>query len=113
MMKTLPWETRILEGDPYQLDQRELIPVVKMQSIIRRQVTFGTDNSSGYGGGLIWLKPVAVIERDHNGSERRIAIVDETGMTVKGMLIGAAILPLAYAIVAGLASVWRHQRSTT
>lgn len=113
MRKTLPWETKILEGDSYQLDDRELTPVVQMKSIFRRQVTFGTSNSSGYGGGLIWLKPIAVIERNPDGSERHIAIVDKTGMARKGMLIGAAILPIAYAIVAGLAFIRRHQRSTT
>jgi hypothetical protein len=113
MRKTLPWETRILEGDPYQLGGRELTPVVQMQSLFRRQVTFGTNNSSGYGGGLIWLKPIAVVERDTDGNERHIAIVDEAGMAIKGMLIAAAILPIAYAIVAGLASIWRRQRSTT
>ena len=112
MRKTRPWDTTILEGDPYQIGQRELTPVVKMQSIFRRQVTFGTNNSSGYGGGLIWLKPVAVIVRGPDGSENRMAITDRTGMATKGMLIGAAVLPLVYVIVAGLASIVRRQRST-
>ena len=112
MSNALPWDTTILEGDPYKIGQRELIPIAKMQSIFRRQVTFGTNNSSGYGGGLIWLKPVAVIERGPDGSEHRIAITDRTGMATKGMLIGAAVLPLVYAIVAGLAFIVRRQRST-
>jgi hypothetical protein len=112
MRGALPWKTDILEGDSYQIGQRELIPVVKMRSIIRRQVTFGTHNSSGYGGGLVWLKPLAVIERKPDGSEHCIAVVDETGTAITGMLIGALALPIIYAIVAGLASIWRRQRAT-
>lgn len=112
MSEALPWRTDILEGDSYHIGDRELIPVVKMRSIIRRQVTFGTHNSSGYGGGLVWLQPSAMIERKPDGSEHYIAVVDETGVAIKGMLVGALVLPLTYAIVAGLACIWRRRRAT-
>jgi len=112
MREATPWRTDILEGDSYHIGQRELIPLVKVRSIIRRQVTFGTQSSSGYGGGLVWLKPVAVIERKPDGSEHRIAVIDETGTVIKGMLIGALTLPIIYAIVAGLASILRRGRTT-
>jgi uncharacterized spore protein YtfJ len=105
-----PWTTKLMEGDPIQVGQRQLIPVVKVRSIIRRQVTFGTASSGGGGGGLVWLQPVAVIERWSDGSEECIAIPDETWTAIKSMLIGALALPIIYVVVASLAFVWRKSR---
>lgn len=102
---------KLIEGDPIQVGQRQLIPIVKARSIIRRQVTFGTGSSHGSGGGLVWLRPVAVIERRSDGSEERITIPDGTWMAIKGMLLGALALPVVYVLVASLAFWWRKSRS--
>ena len=108
-----PWTTKLIEGDPIQVGQRQLIPLVKVHSIIRRQVTFGTGSSQGGGGGLVWLRPVAVIERRSDGSEEHIAIPDETWTAIKGMLIGALALPIIYVVVASLAFLWRRGRQSS
>ena len=108
-----PWKTELIEGEPIQVGQRQLIPIVRMRSTVRRQVTFGTQESSGGGGGLVWLQPVAVIERRPDGSEEHIAILDETGTAIKGMLIGALTLPLLYLLVASLVFLWRHRSAKT
>ena len=107
-----PWQTKVIEGEPIQVDGRELVPIVKARSAMRRGVTFGTHNASGHGGGIVWLKPVAVIERRPDGSEHRIAILDLTGEAIRGMLIGIAIVPILYLVVAILASLWRKARAS-
>jgi hypothetical protein len=106
-----PWETTLREGDPIQVRGREIVPVVKVRSILRRQLTFGTEASSGGGGGLMWLQPESVIVRDVDGNEERIAIVDATGMAILWMLLGALFLPVVYLFVASLAFVWRRSRA--
>jgi hypothetical protein len=108
-----PWKTELIKGEPIQVGQRQLIPVVRMRSTVRRQVTFGTQESSGGGGGLVWLQPVAVIERRPDGSEGHIPIIDASGMAIKGMLIGALALPLLYLFVVSLVFIWRHGSAKT
>jgi hypothetical protein len=103
------WKTELIEGDPIQVGQRQLIPVVKVRSIVRRRVTFGTQTASGGGGGLVWLQPLAVIERRSDGSEERFPIPDEAGMAIRGMLLGALALPILYLFIAGLAFLWRRR----
>jgi hypothetical protein len=95
------------------MGQREWVPVVKVRSILRRGVTFGTASSSGRGAGLVWLQPAAVIERLPDGGERRIAIPDQTGMLVTGMWIGALALPLLCLFIVGLVFLWRTGRRPT
>lgn len=104
-----PWKSELIEGDPVQVRDRQLIPIVKVRSIIRRRVTFGTASASGGGGGLVWLQPVAVIERRPDGSEAHIPVTDETGNAIRGMLIGALALPILYLFVAGLTFLWRQR----
>ena len=106
-----PWKTELIEGEPVQVGERQLVPVVKMRSLIRRQATFGTDGSGGGGGGLVWLQPEAIVERRPDGTEERFSITDETGTAIRGMLIGAMVLPIVYAFVVSLALLWRRSRS--
>ncbi len=112
MKRQKPWHNQLIEGAPIQVGEREYIPQVMARSIIRRRVTFGTQASNGRGGGLVWLQPLAVIERRPDGSEQRIVITDETHQALKAMLMGALTLPILYIIVAIFMFVWRRARST-
>lgn len=103
------WKTELIRGDPLHVGERQLIPIVKVRSIVRRRVTFGTHASNGAGGGLVWLQPVAVIERRSDGSEERFPIPDEAGMAIRMMLLGALALPILYLFIAGLAWLWRRR----
>jgi hypothetical protein len=107
-----PWKTVLIEGDPIQVGRRQLVPLVKVRSMMRRQVTFGTKASSGGGGGLVWLQPVAVIERQPGESEEYIPITDETDAAIRGILIGAMVLPIVYIFIASLSLFWRRSRAT-
>ena len=106
-MRHRPWAVKLVEGDPIMVGRRELIPVVRVRSILRRQVTFGTASSGGNGSGVVWLQPVEVIERLPDGSQRRIAIPDTSGTIAKGMLIGALALPALCLVIVSLKLLWR------
>jgi hypothetical protein len=113
-VRSIPsWKTELIEGEPIQVGQRQLIPVIRMRSVVRRQVTFGTQESSGGGGGLVWLRPVAVIERQPDGSEKHIPILDASGTAIKGMLLGALALPLLYLFAVSLVFLWRYRSTKT
>jgi hypothetical protein len=103
------WSTKLVKGEPVQVGQRQFIPVVQVRSTVRRQVTFGTDDARGSGGGFVWLKPVAVIERRLDGEEQRFAIRDVTATAITGMVTGALAMPLIYLAVLLLRLVWRHR----
>ena len=111
MREGSPWYSELIEGDPKQVGQRQLIPVVKVWSIVRRRVTFGIQGSNGGGIGLVWMQPIAMIDRRPDGSEERVPIPDATGTAIKGMLIGALALPILYLCIANSTFLWRHRRA--
>lgn len=94
-----PWTVEEIAGDPVELHGREFIPLVKRTARIWRRLTFGTHRSETRGGGLVWLQPVALIERRPDGGERRIPIPDPTRAALGGMLAGALALPLIFLLV--------------
>jgi hypothetical protein len=112
MKRQKPWHSQLIEGAPIKIGQREYVPQVLARSIIRRQVTFGTQASCGRGGVLLWLQPLSVIERRPDGSQQRIVITDETNQAIKMMFLGALTLPVLYIIVAVFMFAWRRTRST-
>ena len=107
------WETQLVEGDPIQVGHRELIPVVRRRSMLRRQVTFGTQGSNGGGGGLVWLQPTHLTVRHADGGEEVVPILDLTGTTIQKMLMGALTLPIIYLVVTVSTFIWRRRRSQT
>lgn len=111
MSKGALWHTKLIKGDPINVGDRQFVPVVKVRSALRRQVTFGTNQSSGGGGGLVWLQPVAVIERRTDGSEEQIPIPDPTWTVMRGMLIGAMVLPILHLFFASLAFLWGRRQA--
>jgi hypothetical protein len=53
-----------------------------------------------------------MIEHRPDGSETRLVIHDRTWVSIRGMLIGALALPIAYLFFAGLAFLWgRREKS--
>jgi len=103
------WDTQLIEGDPIQVGSHELVPVVKRRSALRRQVTFGTHNSNGGGGGVVWLQPAHLVVRRPDGSTEQMPVFDATGETIQKMLMGALMLPIIYLVVAILMFAWRRR----
>jgi len=93
---------KTVRGDPYYVDGRELIPVVRVVSFGKARATIGTRQVGGRGGGFVWIKPLAVLEVTPTG-ERRIAIQDGTAAAVRGMLAAMISMTLLFTAIRWLA----------
>ncbi len=91
--KQSPLVTRIVEGEPIHVGERELVPLVRMTTYARRRAFVGSDRLDGQGWGFVQMHPVAILERS-KGEERRIPIEDKTVQALSGLLLAAFIIPL-------------------
>ncbi len=89
----VPLVTRIVEGKPIRVGERELVPLVRMTTYARRRAFVGSDRLDGQGWGFVRMHPVAILERS-KGRERRIPIEDKTTQALSGLLLAAFIIPL-------------------
>ena len=96
-----PLVTKIIEGEPIRVGERELVPLLRVTTYARRRAFVGFDRLAGQGGGFVHLRPVAVLER-HKGRERRIPIKDQTAQALSGLLLAAFIIPLLLAVAVRL-----------
>jgi len=96
-----PWMTEVVEGKPIRLGERELVPVVRVTSHVRRQAFVGSDGIGAQGWSFVHMHPVAILERDEVG-ERRIPIEDKTSQALGGLLLAALVIPLLLALAVRL-----------
>jgi uncharacterized spore protein YtfJ len=101
---------RTVRGDPYSVNGRKLIPIVRIASFGRARATVGSHRISGWGGGFVWVRPVALLEETPEG-ERRITITDGTASAVRRLLGTTLAITLFCATVRWLAG--RLKRSRT
>lgn len=92
----------VLEGKPIHVGGRELVPVVRMETEVRRRAFVGADGLAGQGMGFVRLRPLAILERGGAG-ERRIPILDRTAQLLSGLLLAAFIVPLLLVLAVRLA----------
>jgi hypothetical protein len=100
--KGVPAGTEVVEGEPIQVGERELVPLVRVTTRVQRRAFVGTDRVSGEGWGFVRLRPVAILERSEPG-ERRLSIPDKTTQALSGFLLAAFIIPLLLAVAVRLA----------
>jgi len=93
-----PLKLRTVQGEPYYVGGRKLIPVVRIVSFGRAKAMVGTQRSGGRGVGFVSLRPLAVLVEDPEG-ERRIPITDATASAVYRLLGLALALTLFLAVV--------------
>jgi hypothetical protein len=93
-----PWMTEMVEGEPFCVGGRELVPLVRVTSRVRRQALVGSSRVTGRGWGLVRMQPVALLERSEAG-DRCIPIQDETAQTLDRLFLAALIVPLLAALV--------------
>jgi uncharacterized spore protein YtfJ len=74
---------KTVEGRPIRVGERELVPVVRVETDVRL---------AGEGSGFVYMRPVAVLERSEAG-QRRIPIQDRTAQLLGGLLLAALIIP--------------------
>jgi len=96
-----PQMTETIEGEPIRIGERELVPLVRVTSRVRRRAFVGSDGVGAQGWGFVRMRPIAILERDGAG-ERRIPIEDKTAQVVGGLLLAAFIIPLLLALAVRL-----------
>lgn len=87
----------VVEGKPIHVAGRELVPVVRVETRVRRQALVGANRLTGQGGCAVRMRPIALVERGETG-ERRFPIPDRTGQLIGGLLLAAFIIPLLLAV---------------
>ncbi|MDY6874611.1 MAG: hypothetical protein SWK90_00175 [Chloroflexota bacterium] len=100
--KRNPLEIKVIEGKSIRLGERELVPVVRVTSHVRRRAFVGSDRVGVQGRGFVRMRPVALLERDEAG-ENHIPIQDKTNQVIGGLLLAAFIIPLLLAAAVHLA----------
>jgi uncharacterized spore protein YtfJ len=83
---------KTVEGEPIRIGERELVPVVRVETEVRRRAFVGASGLAGEGAGFVHLRPVAVLERSEEG-ERCISIQDRTAQLFGGLLLAALVIP--------------------
>lgn len=98
MAKVGPLQIKTVRGEPIQLGDRTLIPVVRVVSVGQTRATIGRSRYSGWGWGLLWARPVAMLVDTPQGA-RRIRIVDGTSVAVRRLVWLAAGVTAVFAMV--------------
>jgi hypothetical protein len=83
---------KIVEGKPVRVAERELVPVVRVETDVQRRAFVGSSGVVGEGTGFVHLRPIAVLKRSGEG-ERRIPIYDRTAQLLGGLLLAALVVP--------------------
>jgi hypothetical protein len=92
-----PLMTEIVRGDPIQVGGRELVPLVRLTSRVRRRAFVGSDGVGGGGWGFVHMRPVAMLDRSRNG-EQRLRVRSETASSIVWLPLAFLVVP----VVAGL-----------
>jgi hypothetical protein len=90
-----PWMTEIVKGDPIQVGGRELVPVVRVTSRMRRRALVGSDGVSGGGWGFVHMRPVEILDYRSGGSEHHLRIRSDAWRSVLWLALFFFGVPLA------------------
>jgi hypothetical protein len=82
----------VVEGKPVRVGERELAPVVRVETEVRRRAFVGARGLAGEGAGFVHMQPVAIMERSEAG-ERCIPIHDRMAQWLGGLLLAALVIP--------------------
>lgn len=100
-----PYRVKTVRGEPYYVGERTLIPLARQFSYGQAKGKIGSPRVSGWGIGLVRVRPVAVLVETPEGVDR-IGIRDATA-TILWRMIGAAGA-VALLLIAG---AWIVRRS--
>lgn len=93
---------RIVRGRPMRVGERELTPVVEVETHVQRRAFVGTGRLAGEGWGFVRMRPIAVVERTEGG-ERLITVPDRTAQWLGGLVLAALIIPFLLAVAVRVA----------
>lgn len=108
MRRLGPIMVETVQGEPLVVGEKELTPIVRLISFVRREGAVKKRGLAGGGGGFVLIEPTAIVESSPQGT-RRLLVRDETRRALAGMLAAALILPIALELAVRL--VERLRRS--
>jgi hypothetical protein len=84
-------QRRVVRGDPIRVGRKEIVPEAQVTWWMRHHATIGAKSTSGWGMGVVSIRPRAIIEHDpdHAGRGRRVPVRDETARMLMGLAAGA------------------------
>jgi hypothetical protein len=88
-----PRVTGIIMGDAIQVGGRELVPLVRVTSRVRRRAFVGSQGVSGGGWGFVYMRPVAIVDRSAAG-EHRLSIRTGIGHPFVWLSITFFVVPM-------------------
>jgi uncharacterized spore protein YtfJ len=91
------FQTRTIQGAPYEVAGQVLVPVVRVVSMGKARGTVGMNSVSGWAWAFARIMPVAILVRTETG-DRRITIVDTTAKMI-GVLMAAALISTLFLAV--------------
>jgi len=97
----------VVAGDPVQIRDRELVPLVGVSSYLRRRAFVGMAREGACSRGVHHLRPVGVVVR-RAGRERTIPIHDLTSRILALLTIAGLLIPVALAVAGTLARIRRR-----
>lgn len=90
--KGSPRRTELVEGSPLPVEGRQLVPLVRVTSIVHRRASLGCQGVSGWGYGFAHMRPVAILEKEGDG-ERRHPIHNQTVRVLGWLALIALLMP--------------------
>ena len=87
------YRVEVVQGEPYHVGDRVLIPEARIASYGRARATIGAHRVGGWGVGTVQVKPLAIMDRTAGG-EKRIIIEDATTRTLQ-LFLGTALAMMA------------------
>lgn len=88
-----PWRLATVRGEPYAVAGYKLTPVARVLSYAIGQGTLRARSISGWGGGMVFVRPVAIeVERD--GRTRRIKLARSTRASFAAMVAAGATITI-------------------
>lgn len=82
---------QIVQGSPIRVRHKEVVPEAEVSWWMRHRATIGQSHASGFGVGVVRIRPVALVERGQGG-RGRIPIHDETARMLVGLAAGAMLI---------------------
>jgi hypothetical protein len=93
-----PFQVKTVRGEPILAGDRTLIPVTRVVSFGQARATIGRSRHSGWGGGFVWVRPVAMLV-DTTRGQQRIRIADGTAAAVRRLIwLGVGITAMGLAV---------------
>lgn len=90
-----PWVTKLVEGAPLQVAGRELVPLVRVTSWVRRRASLYSHGVGGQGYGFVHMRPIAILDKGENGEfgQEHHSIRNETARAIGWLALAAVVIP--------------------